>query len=159
MNGPPDACWKAKIPLGSITMTLTLRRLIVAGALAAPMFAIVPTAQAQEQGWYGPWDTTRGMMHVEQDGDEVRGDYDAMNGRFRGRIKDDGLSAIWAQASSRQRCHEERLGSDYWGRFRLHISDDEKYFHGRFSYCDTESGNGEEWNGKRPKPRRHHHGD
>jgi hypothetical protein len=146
---------EAKIPLGSIIMNHTFRGLIVAGVLSVPM--IVPAARAQDQGWFGPWDTTRGMMHVEQDGDEVRGDYEKMDGRFRGHIKDEGLSGMWAQASSKQRCHEERLGSEYWGRFRLHISDDEKYFHGRFSYCDSESGNGEEWNGKRPKPPRHHH--
>jgi len=132
------------------------RFVIVAGALAASALAWGTQASAQEQGWFGPWDSTRGMMHVEQDGDEVRGDYEKMDGRFRGHIEDGGLSGIWAQSSSRQRCYEERLGSAYWGRFRLILSDDDRYFHGRWSYCGTESGNGEEWTGKRP--RHHHHG-
>jgi len=133
-----------------------LHLLVIAGALSLPMIASVSAARAQDEGWFGVWDSTRGTMHVEQDGDEVRGDFETMGGRFRGHIKGDGLSGIWAQDSSRQECHEERLGSAYWGRFRLHLSDDGKYFHGRFSYCDSESGNGDEWNGKRAKPHHHH---
>ncbi|HUO97555.1 MAG TPA: hypothetical protein VMU01_02750 [Rhizomicrobium sp.] len=128
-----------------------LRKLAMACALSVPMIALVSPARAQEQPWFGAWDSSRGLMHVEQDGDELRGDYAMMGGRFHGEIEDGGLSGIWAQEYSKVRCHDERLGSPYWGRFRLHLSDDGKYFHGRWSYCDTESGNGEEWNGKRPR--------
>jgi len=125
-----------------------LRKLLCAGALSLPLFA----AGAWAQNFAGEWETNMGAMHLEQDGDQVRGDYDMKDGRLHGEIRDGGLSGIWVQSSSARRCYEERMGSNYWGRFRLHLSDDERYFHGRWSYCDGDPGSGGEWNGKR-----HHH--
>ena len=123
-------------------------RTLLAGA--AVLFALATAASAQFEGF---WDTNQGAMRIAQDGDRAHGDYDLKGGRIHGDIDGDGLSGIWAQDWSNRRCYEERMGSFYWGRFRLHISDNDEYFHGRWSYCDQESGSGGEWTGHRV----HHH--
>jgi hypothetical protein len=138
---------------GGIAMaTHTLHRLIFAGALTAA-FLLFPSAARAEGDFTGLWRTNMGDMHIEQDGDRARGDYEMKDGRMHGGIDGDAFSGFWAQSSAAHRCFEERMESHYWGRFTLILSDDTEHFHGRWSYCNDDPGSGGEWTGSR----RHHH--
>jgi hypothetical protein len=122
---------------------------------AALALLAVPSAQAQDGGpWSGPWETNQGRMHIEQDGDRARGDYDLKDGRVHGDVDGDVFRGVWSQSSAKRYCREERMGSHYWGRFNLRLSDDGRYFQGRWWYCEDDPNDGGEWTGHRPH--RHH---
>jgi hypothetical protein len=93
-------------------------------------------------------------MRIEQSGGHARGDYEMKDGRVRGDVDGDAFSGTWSQSSAGHRCFEERMGSMYWGRFKLHLGEDGEHFHGRWSYCNDEPGTGGEWTGTRHR-RRH----
>jgi hypothetical protein len=130
-----------------------IRGWLVAGALAAPLLAAATAAQADDE-FAGDWRTNMGAMRLDQDGDRVNGTYEMKGGRVRGHVEDNSLTGIWTQDAADHRCFEERMGSRYWGRFRLTLNDDGDSFSGRWSYCDDAFGSGGDWTGER---HRHHH--
>ena len=130
-----------------------LRRWIVVGALTAPLLMFSTGARAQEdEGFYGTWETNFGAMHIEQDGDRARGEYEQKDGRIHGEVNGTSFSGIWSQSYSAHRCFEERMGSQYWGRVQLRMNDRGDRFFGRWSYCNDDPGSAGEWHGER----RHH---
>jgi len=134
----------------------TLRRWIVVGALTAPLLVFSTGARAQEdEGYSGSWKTNFGVMHLEQDGDHVRGDYEFKDGRIRGEVNGAGFSGIWTQSTSARRCRDDRMGSEYWGRVQWRINDQGDRFFGRWSYCNEDPGSAGEWHGER-RHHRHH---
>jgi hypothetical protein len=122
------------------------------GVLALAM--TVPAMAQYEASWDGPWETNQGRMDIEQHGDRVRGAYDLNDGRVFGDSDGTVFRGIWSQSTSKRRCYEDRDGTHYWGRFTLTLSDDGRYFHGRWWYCDRDPNDGGEWTGHRPHRRR-----
>jgi hypothetical protein len=123
-----------------------------------PLFGIVPAAYA-DMGFSGSWHMTSGNfasqgdeVRIWQDGDHLRGEYPLKDGRLAGHVDGDRFEGIWVQSSSNRECYEERMGSRYWGRFYLVLSEDAEHFQGRWSYCDDAHGSAGAWYG-----RRHHH--
>jgi hypothetical protein len=109
--------------------------LCAGAALACGLSATA--ALAQDVGFDGEWPTsTFGAMHLHQDGDEVGGSYDFKGGRLHGHVAGRTLTGVWAQDTADHRCHEERMGTRYWGRFELHVSREGDALHGRWGYCD-----------------------
>ncbi|MDR3525638.1 MAG: hypothetical protein P4L57_00045 [Rhizomicrobium sp.] len=133
--------------------TTSISRLIVACAACALL-----STPALAQHFGGRWDTNQGVLRIDQDAYHVRGDYDFKGGRIVGEVEDNTLSGIWAQNYSDRRCFEERLGSHFWGRYRLHLAHDDEEFHGHWSYCDEGPRSGGDWDGKRlhREPWEHH---
>jgi len=132
--------------------THALHRLIFACASTAALLLFSSAARA-EGDFGGLWRTNMGDMHIEQDGYHAHGAYELKDGQVRGEIDGDAFKGLWAQSSASHRCLEERMGTHYWGRFMLILSDDAEHFHGRWSYCNDDPGSGGEWTGTR----RHHH--
>lgn len=127
---------------------------IHAAAGAVLLLGLALPAAAQEgRPWEGTWESNQGRMHLEQDVDRVRGEYDLKDGRLRGETEGDNYRGTWSQSSSRRYCREEHMDSHYWGRFTLQLSEDGRYFHGRWWYCDNDPNDGGEWTGHRPHRR------
>jgi hypothetical protein len=127
-------------------------------AIASVACALLFSAPAAAQHFGGRWDTNQGVLRIDQDGYHVRGDYDFKGGRIVGEVEGNTLSGLWAQNYSDRRCSEERLGSYFWGRYRLHLTDDEQDFHGHWTYCDEGPRSGGDWTGRRlhREPWEHH---
>jgi hypothetical protein len=138
-------------------MSFKSRTLQIMGvcALAAPLLAFAPAAQAQDD-FSGSWrSNVADHMHMHQDGDRVTGDFSFRDGQITGHVRDGVLEGIWTQSTSDRRCDESRMGTHYWGHFFLNLSDDGEKFQGRWSYCEDDRGTGGEWHGER----RHHRED
>jgi len=122
----------------------------------ALLLGITGVVMAQDN-FSGTWDTNMGRMHIDQAADHAFGEYEMKDGHVRGHIDGDTFEGIWTQSHADHRCFEERMDSEYWGRFRLHLSPDGEHFRGRWSYCDDQPGSGGEWHGERVYWHRHRH--
>jgi len=130
-----------------------LRYSLLVGCVA--LLAATSAARAQEDDFSGRWDTNMGEMRMQQAGDHIVGSYELKGGRVEGHVDGNTLRGIWTQYSADHRCLEPRMGSDYWGRFQLHLNRDGDAFYGHWSYCDNERGTGGNWTGQRRHLRRY----
>jgi len=131
-----------------------MKRVALLGSALA-LASILATPAWAQADFAGPWHTNQGNMHIEQRDNHAWGDYELKDGRVRGDVDGDLFSGIWTQSSSNRRCFDEREGSHYWGRFRLHLDEDRDHFRGRWAYCNDDFGSGGDWTGERL----HHHDD
>ena len=120
--------------------------------LAAALSGVAAPAFAQDD-FGGRWSsTTFGAMRLHQEDDGgVRGEYDFHGGRLRGHVDDRTLSGVWTQDSAGEPCEEEKMGTHYWGHFEFRINRDGDAFHGWWSYCDSDTHQGD-WDGRRRGP-------
>jgi hypothetical protein len=88
-------------------------------------------------------------MQLEEQGSQVRGDYEKNGGHLEGDVDQNTLTGIWVQQDSEHRCREKRNDSHYWGHFRISLDPNGKVFHGYRSLCDQELSTGGEWRGWR----------
>lgn len=121
---------------------------VIAAGIAA-LIGVTGVALAQTGNFSGTWDTNMGRMRIEQYAGRASGEYEMKDGHVRGHIDGRTFEGIWTQARADRRCFEERMGSEYWGRFRLHLSRDGDRLHGSWSYCNDEPGSGGDWHGER----------
>lgn len=129
-------------------MTRLYRKSLFAAVLGTALFGAAGAALAQDD-FSGRWDTNMGSMFIQQGIDHVSGRYEMKGGRIEGDVNRNTLTGIWTQDNADHRCFETRMGSHYWGRFRLHLNHDGDRFSGRWSYCDDEPGTGGNWTGER----------
>ncbi|HUO97559.1 MAG TPA: hypothetical protein VMU01_02770 [Rhizomicrobium sp.] len=119
-------------------------RLLLSGAVAALVLCAPAFAQ-----FAGTWDSNRGRMHLEQQGAQVRGDYERNGGHLEGDVDGRTLTGIWVQEDSERRCSEKRMDTHYWGHFRITLDENGKVFHGYRSLCDGDPASGGQWIGGR----------
>ena len=70
-------------------------------------------------------------------------DTNQMEGMLRASYNDQILTGYWIQSTSKKLCSYKRHGSFYWGKLHFHFG--EKWYYGKWGYCDEEL-NGS-WNG------------
>lgn len=104
-----------------------------AGPLPA---SATPEASAAPPAWLaGKWQTSEGMLTLNQSGARVTGTYTNDGGEIEGEVKGNVLEGWWIENSSGQNCGVARNGRKHWGRIRW-IFDDGRFV-GGWSYCDA----------------------
>lgn len=120
----------------------------------APSLAIIalilPTFALAAGGIYGgPWESDRGQMFIDQNGQVITGTFGNGDGRIEGRVRGWRLSGQWRATHGDHRCMDAQMGSHYWGRYELDLTHHAERFRGHFSNCDAEPRSGDPWNGHR----------
>ncbi|MFO1015509.1 MAG: hypothetical protein U1E50_17290 [Caulobacteraceae bacterium] len=95
----------------------------------------------------GRWNSTEGVMTLNQSSGRITGTYVNDNGRIEATVQGATASGFWAEDSSGQRCSTQRLGSYYWGRVTWIMRADGQHFDGRWSYCEGQPSGS--WTGDR----------
>jgi Tol biopolymer transport system component len=105
--------------------------------------AKIPSGQANSSGcsWTGLWETSSGLMDLEQQVDAVSGVYAHDWGIVKGNLEGKNLTGKWFEAPS-------RTEPDDAGNFELTMAEDCQNFTGKWKYGSGEGWSGE-WTGKR----------
>jgi hypothetical protein len=126
----------------------------IAGAAIVSVLGMATAAYAAND-FTGNWTTTGGnfanagaTVKVWGSAANGGGSYSWRDGHLMGRLDGPNFEGVWSQSASGQRCREARGGSNYWGRFDIHLTGN-GHFEGHWSYCDAAAGSGGGWSGRR----------
>jgi len=88
-------------------------------------------------GIEGNWQTSEGPMTLDRDGaDKLTGTYAQDSGRIKlHREGGNFWKGGWSEGSSDHRCHDEKMGSHYWGHVELTFTNGNRHFDGQWQYC------------------------
>lgn len=97
----------------------------------------------------GIWETSEGLMELQQEGDKVVGVY-ADESRIVGKFTSETIfEGHWVEQHSNQACVTEIEGSLYWGAIRFEFETPARdNFTGTWQYCEDAS-TADSWDGKR----------
>ncbi len=117
--------------------------LVLSGAAAAQSGDARSAAPAA-----GAWETSMGVMVLEQNGASVTGTYALDGGRIVGEIRGNVLDGIWIENRSDRMCDAPGPdGRRYWGRIRFTF--EAGWFAGSWGYCDEAPRDANAWRGAR----------
>lgn len=87
-------------------------------------------------GIAGLWESSEGLINVQQAGAEVFATYAQDNGTIKGSLEGPQLRGYWSKDNSPRRCDTPRDGRYHWGRLQLQFTG--STFTGQWSYCYDE---------------------
>ncbi|MFQ5626910.1 MAG: OmpA family protein, partial [Methyloligellaceae bacterium] len=92
----------------------------------------------------GLWRTSVGPLALAAGSDgKVIGRYPEDNGRWFGEKQGHAISGYWVENGSSRACKTKKDGSRHWGRIYVELNEADDRFDGWWSYCDSESHDGE----------------
>lgn len=100
----------------------------------------------------GTYDSSEGVITLQQSGDRITARYPNDNGEITGMLFDTTLEGFWIEDHSDRRCATAKNGRYHWGRVAFEFSDNG--FSGKWGYCNDQPSR--PWNGtlrsNRPAP-------
>jgi len=87
------------------------------------------------------WETNWGKMHLQKEGEKIKGTYSDDNGEVIGKLTDaNTMEGYWIEDESDHKCDTPKNGRYYWGRLKMTFSNNMSTFDALWGYCnDTPS--------------------